>query len=177
MVLRGEDTDCAYLVRKKNAMNRKQTTKRLSEQLEEYLNPNCDPRIYIAKEVTFDYGTPMQRRVDYMRFRPLNNTVSGIEKGNVYCYEIKSCPEDFASAHGHNLIGDYNYYVMPYETYEKVRDKMAYRTGVICPDGNALRVIKKAGRVDRSKPLVEILLMMFRSSNRENIQKKKSENQ
>ena len=61
MVLRGEDTDCAYLVRK-NAMSRKQTTKQLSEQLKEYLNPNRDLRIYITKEVTFDYSVVDRRR-------------------------------------------------------------------------------------------------------------------
>ena len=47
--MRGEDIDCAYLVRKENTMSRKQTTKQLSEQLEEYLNPNCDPKIYIKR--------------------------------------------------------------------------------------------------------------------------------
>lgn len=62
MVLRGEDTDCAYLVRKESAMSRKQTTKQLSEQLVEYLYPNRDPRIYIAKEVTFDYSVEDRRR-------------------------------------------------------------------------------------------------------------------
>lgn len=60
--MRGEDTDCAYLVRKKNAMSRKQITKQLSEQLKEYPNPNRDPRIYITKEVTFDYSVVDRRR-------------------------------------------------------------------------------------------------------------------
>ena len=60
--MRGEDTDCAYLVRKENTMSRKQAIKQLSEQLEEYLNPNRDPRIYITKEVTFDYSVVDRRR-------------------------------------------------------------------------------------------------------------------
>ena len=94
----------------------------MTEMLRHYLNPNNDPRIYIAREVTFDYGRPGQCRVDYMQFKPLNNSVSGIEKGDVYCYEIKSCPEDFASVHGHNLLGDFNYYVMPKDTYDIVNN-------------------------------------------------------
>lgn len=146
---------------------RKKITSTLTEMLRHYLNPNNDSRIYIAREVTFDYGRPGQCRVDYMRFVPLNNSVSGIEKGDVYCYEIKSCPEDFASSNGHNLIGDYNYYVMPREVYEKVRDSISFTTGVLCPEKGALKAFKKARRTDRDKPIPEILLMMFRSANRE----------
>lgn len=153
-------------------MIRKEITKRLSEMLEHYLNPMNDTRIYIAKEVTFDYGKPGQCRVDYMRFCPVNNSVSGIEKGDVYCYEIKSCTQDFDSAHGHNLIGDYNYYVMPKETYEEVRLRMEYKAGVLCPENGELVTVRSAKRCDRTRPLVEILLMMFRSANREIIKAK-----
>lgn len=59
---------------------RPEITKGLSLALEHHLNPNNDTRIYMAKEVTFDYATGHAVRVDYMRFKPLNNTVSGIEK-------------------------------------------------------------------------------------------------
>jgi hypothetical protein len=92
---------------------RKEITKRLSQELEKYINPNDDSRIYWAKEVTFDYATDHPVRVDYMKFVPLNTSVSGIEKGDFYCYEIKSSVEDFNSKNGHNFLGDYNYYVMP----------------------------------------------------------------
>lgn len=37
--------------------NRKEITKNLSNLLEKYINPTNDPRIYYAKEVTFNYGT------------------------------------------------------------------------------------------------------------------------
>ena len=146
---------------------RKEITSTLSEMLRHYLNPNNDPRIYIAREVTFDYGRPGQCRVDYMRFAPLNNSVSGIEKGDVYCYEIKSCPEDFASMHGHNLLGDFNYYVMPKDTYDIVKDRLEFNAGVLCPNGDRLEAVKKARRCDRKRPLTEVLLMMFRSTNRD----------
>ena len=55
-----------------------------------------------------------------MVFKPLNNSVSGIEKGDFYCYEIKSCKKDFESGHGLNFIGDYNYCVLPQELYEEI---------------------------------------------------------
>lgn len=75
-------------------------------------------RIYWAREVTFDYTTDNAKRVDSMKFKPVNNTVSGIEKGDFYCYEVKSSVKDFHSKNGHNFLGDYNHYVMPEEVYE-----------------------------------------------------------
>lgn len=147
-------------------MNRTETTKELSELTEKYINPRRDPRIYWAKEVTFDYGTLHQIRVDYMLFKPKNNSVSGIEKGDFYCYEIKSSVADFESKHGHNFIGDYNYYVMPLDVFEKVKDKIPFAVGVFVPE-KPLRSVKKARRIDRQRPISKMLLMMFRSANRD----------
>lgn len=152
--------------------NRKDITLKLSELIEKYINPYNDPRIYWAKEVTFDYGTLNQIRVDYMRFKPKNNTVSGIEKGDFYCYEVKSCAEDFKSKNGHNFIGDFNYYVMQRELYEQVKDKIPYNIGVLVPASthfDSLESIKNAKRMDRKRPIYEMLLMMFRSANRDKL--------
>lgn len=149
---------------------RPEITKNLSMALERYLNPQNDTRIYIAKEVTFDYGTNHATRVDYMRFKPVNNTVSGIEKGDFYCYEIKSSVEDFHSGHGLNFIGDYNYLVMPEEVYVAVSKEIPYYVGVIVPTSvncTYLNLIKKAKRRNREKSLSEMLFMMFRSAARD----------
>ena len=155
-------------------MNRPETTSTLSEMVEKYINPHNDPRIYWAKEVTFDYSTVHAIRVDYMKFKPVNNTVSGIEKGDFYCYEVKSSVDDFHSKNGHNFIGDYNYYVMPKEVYEQIKQEIPYRVGVYVPVGMSyqgewydLKVVKKAKRQDRSRPVSEMLLMMFRSAARD----------
>lgn len=152
-------------------MNRKEVTKALSLLTEKHIDPHNDPRIYWAKEITFDYGTQQQVRVDYMQYKPINNTVSGIEKGDFYCYEIKSSVEDFHSNHGHNFIGDYNYYVMPHDVYEIVKYEIPYRIGVYVPCGdetwNGLTSIKKSKRQDRSRSITEMLIMMFRSANRD----------
>lgn len=148
-------------------MDRKATTEALSILLEFHINPHKDPRIYMSKEITFDYGTLNQIRVDYMRFVPVNNTISGIEKGDFYCYEIKSSVEDFHSKNGHNFIGDFNYYVMPLEVYEKIKDEIPYRVGVYVPSENGLKSVKKGKRSDRKRPALEMLLMMFRSANRD----------
>lgn len=148
-------------------MTRPEITAELSAMLEKKINPNNDPRIYWAKEVTFDYSTNHAVRVDYMKFAPINNSVSGIEKGDVYCYEVKSSIEDFKSGHGLNFIGDYNYLVMTRKLYEIVSLEIPYHVGVYVPEGNELICSKKAKRASRTRPVSEMLLMMFRSANRD----------
>lgn len=148
---------------------RGEITRELSELTEKLINPRNDSLVYWAREVTFDYSTDHAVRVDYMRYKPVNNTVGGIEKGDFYCYEIKSSVEDFYSKNGHNFIGDYNYYVMPEEVYEAIGNLIPYKVGVYCPTGwnGELQAVKKAKRKDRERPVSEMLLMMFRSAARE----------
>ena len=153
---------------------RPEITALLSLSLQKHINPHNDTRIYWAREVTFDYGTTNAIRVDFMKFKPVNNSVSGIEKGDFYCYEVKSSVEDFHSKNGHNFIGDYNYYVMPEEVFEKIKKEIPYYVGVLVPDGKNysgewydLKSVKKAKRKDRNRPLSEMLFMMFRSCARD----------
>ena len=154
--------------------NRSEITAMLSDAVQKHINPHNDTRIYWAREVTFDYATQNAVRVDFMKFKPVNNTVSGIEKGDFYCYEVKSSVEDFHSKNGHNFIGDFNYYVMPEEVFEKVKTEIPHNVGVFVPDGmhyrgewHNLKYVKKAKRKDRERPVSEMLLMMFRSATRE----------
>lgn len=154
--------------------SRPEITALLSLAIQKHIDPHNDTRIYWAKEVTFDYATSNAVRVDFMKFKPVNNTVSGIEKGDFYCYEVKSSVEDFHSKNGHNFLGDYNYYIMPEEVYEKVKNEIPYYVGVFVPDGlnyrgkwYDLKSVKKARRKDRDRPVSEMLLMMFRSVARE----------
>lgn len=156
-------------------MSRADTTQTLSALTEKLIAPRNDPRIYWAKEITFDYATLNPIRVDYMRFKPVNNTVSGIEKGDFYCYEVKSSVADFHSKNGHNFIGDFNYYVMPPKVFELVKDEIPYDVGVYCPDTlwKELISVKQARRKNRARPMAEILLMMYRSAARD-LRKKKN---
>lgn len=159
---------------------RPETTKQLSALVEKDLLGNGDTRIYWAREVTFDYATNHAVRVDYMRFDPVNNTAGGIERGDFYCYEVKSSVEDFRSGHGHNMLGDYNYYVMPKAVFDEVRTDIPFHVGVYCPEemlGGAytkLMSVKKARRITRKRSASEMLLMMLRSANRENIKRKQN---
>lgn len=154
--------------------SRPEITKMLSISTQKHINPHDDPRIYWAAEVTFDYATSNAVRVDFMQFKSANNTVSGIEKGDFYCYEVKSSVEDFHSKNGHNFLGDFNYYVMPQEVYEQVKNEIPYKVGVYVPERMnyrgewyELKSVKKAGRKDRERPVSEMLLMMFRSAARD----------
>lgn len=149
-------------------MSRPEITQALSAAIQKHVNPKNDVRVYWAREVTFDYATAKAVRVDFMRFKPHNNTVSGIEKGDFYCYEVKSSVDDFNSKNGHNFIGDYNYYVMPKDVYEEVKGKIPYGVGVYVADSNwKLEIVKSAKRKDRNRPVSEMLLMMFRSAARD----------
>lgn len=49
----------------------------------------------------------------------------------IACYEIKISKADFKSKHGHNFVGNANYYVMPKALYEEVKDQIPDDIGVI----------------------------------------------
>ena len=156
--------------------SRSEITTLLSLSVQKYINPHNDPRIYWAKEVTFDYATSKHVRVDYMQFKPKNNFISGLEKGDFYCYEVKSSLEDFHSKNGHNFLGDFNYYVMPEGVFKQVEKEIPYKVGVYVPaeksrngDWYKLKTIKKAIRQNREKSNIDMLFMMFRSAARDNV--------
>lgn len=141
-------------------MNRKETTKHLSQLLVDTLFTS---RTYWASEVTFDYATANPIRVDFMKFEPANQTISGIEHGIFKCFEVKSCKADFKSKNGHNFIGDKNYYVMPEETFNEIVTELPWYAGVYVERGGKLTCIRYAHQQQRTRPLAEMLFMMFRS--------------
>ena len=99
-------------------MNRKETTKLLTDIL---ISDALSDRKYYAQEVTLDYGTSKQKRVDVMQFTPKGVLhTSDIEKGTFTCYEIKSCIEDVYSGNGLNFFGEKNYIVTTVETYQRL---------------------------------------------------------
>ncbi len=48
----------------------------------------------------------------------------------VYCYEIKQSVQDFHSKNKLSFFGNKNYFVMPYELYEKVKSEISSEIGV-----------------------------------------------
>lgn len=65
-------------------------------------------------------------RVDYLTYDT---------KGTWRCYEIKVSKSDFCSKAHNTFIGHYNYYVMPLELYEQVKDEIPKHIGVWNWDG------------------------------------------
>ena len=49
----------------------------------------------------------------------------------VICFEIKVTKSDFHSKHGHNFVGNLNYYVMPYQLYKEVKDEIPEGIGCV----------------------------------------------
>lgn len=48
----------------------------------------------------------------------------------IYCYEIKQSVQDFHSKNKLSFFGNKNYFVMPYELYEKVKNEIPPKIGV-----------------------------------------------
>lgn len=112
---------------------------------------------YAASEVTLDYGSSNQKRVDFVQFKPTQTfTVSGIEQGSFIFYEIKSCKADIYSGNGLNFYGDQNYLVMDMETWKSFMEDFQRRSTKFMdwykeghPDGMSnigIIVAKPAGR-------------------------------
>ncbi|MDR1630068.1 MAG: hypothetical protein LBS36_07655 [Oscillospiraceae bacterium] len=56
---------------------------------------------------------------------------SGSPKILIQCFEIKVSLSDFKSKHGHNFVGNLNYYIVPNELYPKVKDLIPEGIGVL----------------------------------------------
>lgn len=79
-----------------------------------------------------------KERVDYMTY----NT-----KGEFRCYEIKVAKDDFHSPCHNSFVGDFNYYVMPKELYEQVKEEIPDWVGVyVSSDGKYVSCMKRAKR-------------------------------
>ena len=168
-------------------MNRKETTKFLSELLIKRKFSGMGK--YYASEVTLDYGKGKgkEKRVDFMQFVPENQiSISGIEKGIFICYEIKSCKADFNSGCGLNFEGEKNYIVTTMETYKAIIKDQLLPLGVGClvacpmfrPEIDEfeepsdisddslvwdLKSVIPAHKQDRKRPMAELLFCMLRA--------------
>ncbi|WP_407350999.1 hypothetical protein VNN41_06480 [Lactococcus garvieae] len=106
---------------------------------------------YPCFEVTFGNraaGPLGTERVDFVTYE---------NSGNVFrCYEIKVTKADFMSNAKKSFIGDFNYFVMPRELYNKLTKEdnallkkyLIYGVGIIVPSphGNKLEYIRKPTR-------------------------------
>ena len=116
------------------------TTKELRSALYNYLSKQG---IYVCHEVEipiivehYEKTGVLHGRVDMLTYEKHYKA----NKATIRCYELKISKEDFHSIHGHNFIGNYNYYVMPEELYLKVKNEIPDYVGCLVP---VRQIVKK----------------------------------
>lgn len=157
-------------------MNRKDVTETLSRLVEKRLNNRVS---YWASEVSFDKGTPMWRRIDYVGFKPFTPNYAvepvSVELGTFECYEVKSCMSDFESGHGLTFYGDVNYLVTTTELAEELRVSFRLPRNidqVLCPSKKGDRLIPAYDMTGngspsyRHRPASEMLYAMIEADGR-----------
>lgn len=87
-----------------------ETTKKLEQLLARKFNPQND--FYVFECTLGWFGKEIVDCVMYNCQR------------EVHCYEIKQSVSDFHSKNKLSFFGNKNYFVMPYELYEKVKDEI-----------------------------------------------------
>ena len=116
-------------------------------------------------EVTIGwYG---KQRVDFMT----------MDSKDVFrCYEIKISKSDFKSKHGHNFVGHFNYYVVPKELYESIKNEVPKEVGVYIWNGKYLSLVKRAKRKELEVDISILKNSMIRSLYRDSCKIIASEN-
>lgn len=84
------------------------------------------------------------------------------------CFEIKVSENDFRSKCNNTFIGNYNYYVMPFDLYNKVKNEIPEEIGVLVKNFNTLESIKKAKKQDIKVDSKTLFQSMIRSMQRDN---------
>ena len=103
-------------------------------------------------EVTIGFGGA--ERVDYLTYDT---------KGVWRCYEIKISVSDFRSKNANTFVGNFNYYVLTQELYDKVKDEIPAGIGVYVGG----RLIVKPKRRDLAVEERALFQSMMRSLYRE----------
>ena len=113
----------------------------IENRLDNYLTKQ---RVFHCNEVTI--GWHGKQRVDWMSYDT---------HGIIKCFEIKTSKADFHSKAENTFVGHYNYYVMPKELYEQVKDDIPKHLGVLVDDG----IMRKAyQRLQSIKPAKELII-------------------
>lgn len=94
---------------------------KLTEKIEKALCREFS-RQYGCLEVSIGIGSRIKERVDFMVYDHYKDIFK--------CFEIKVSKADFNSSAAKSFVGNHNYYVMPYELFKEVEDKIPPEVGV-----------------------------------------------
>jgi post-segregation antitoxin (ccd killing protein) len=83
-------------------------------------------------------------------------------KGIWRCYEIKVSKSDFRSKAHNTFIGHYNYYVMPQELYEQVKDEIPHHIGVYVNGSSVKRAKKQELDIDEQTLKDSLIRSLYR---------------
>mgnify|MGYP004702697005 CR=1 FL=1 len=107
--------------------------------------------VFCCYEVTI--GWFGDERVDYLTYDT---------KGIWRCYEIKVSVSDFHSKAKNTFIGHFNYYVIPRELYEKVRDEIPSHVGVYVGGGCVKKAKRQVPKVDEQTLKDSLIRSLYR---------------
>lgn len=111
-----------------------------------YYDKKCDLSIEKLKS----YNSKDLPECNYdVKCRYKSKTTMKEEVCAIICFEIKVTKSDFHSKHGHNFIGNLNYYVMPYTLYKEVENEIPENIGVITYHSSSDDVV---GSLKHQKP-------------------------
>lgn len=94
-------------------------------------------------------------RVDYITY-----DTNGIWR----CYEIKVSKADFHSKAHNTFVGHYNYYVMPKELYEQIKEEIPVHIGIYCGGWCAKKAKKQELMVDEQVLKNSLIRCLYREA-------------
>ncbi|MBE7114313.1 hypothetical protein FT641_19165 [Bacillus paranthracis] len=111
--------------------------------------------VFACFEVTI--GWFGKERVDYITYDT---------KGIWRCYEVKVSLADFRSKANKTFCGHFNYYVMPEELYEKVKDEIPKHIGVYLGGTLVKRARKQVLTVDEQVLKDSLIRSLYREADK-----------
>lgn len=88
-------------------------------------------RAGISCELGNDPNNPLPTYCEQISCKWNGIAKRGTPKILLTCFEIKISKSDFKSKHGHNFIGNQNYYVVPNELFSEIKDLVPEDIGIL----------------------------------------------
>lgn len=121
--------------------------------------------------LAMEVNVPFRGRADIVGLA--KKTKRGKER-EVIVLEIKTSLQDFRSKSGHNFYGHKNYYVVPQDLVDKIRDEVPGHIGIITTDQyDRVKIVKNARTIKHNYPprFYEVLEQNIETAKQSNIRR------